>query len=64
MKNLWNWFKDEESGQGMVEYALIIAVIAAIVIVVMGILGPKIVTLGKTDKLNAPTVNTSDGTLS
>ena len=28
MKEMMNWLKEEESGQGMVEYALIIALIA------------------------------------
>lgn len=31
MKNLMNWFISEESGQGMVEYALILALVAIIV---------------------------------
>ena len=38
---LLNWFKDEE-GQGMVEYGLIIALIAIVVIVALALLGPKI----------------------
>ena len=38
---LLNWFKDEE-GQGMVEYGLIIALIAIVVIVALAALGPKI----------------------
>ncbi len=38
---LMNWFKDEE-GQGMVEYGLIIALIAIVVIVALVALGPKI----------------------
>ncbi len=54
MSDLGCWFKNEESGQGMVEYALIISVIAAIVIVVMGILGPKIVNLAKSTNLAEP----------
>ena len=32
MKNLVNWFKNEQSGQGMVEYALIIALVAVFLI--------------------------------
>lgn len=35
MKNLFNLFKDE-SGQGMVEYGLIIAVVALVVVVALG----------------------------
>ena len=38
---LRKWFKDEE-GQGMVEYGLIIALIAIVVIVALALLGPKI----------------------
>ena len=38
---LRNWFKDEE-GQGMVEYGLIIGLIAIVVIVALVALGPKI----------------------
>lgn len=34
MKKLMNWLKNEESGQGMVEYGLIIVVIALVVVVV------------------------------
>ena len=35
------WFRDEE-GQGMVEYGLIIALIAIVVIAALVLLGPKI----------------------
>jgi pilus assembly protein Flp/PilA len=38
---LSKWLKDEE-GQGMVEYGLIIALIAIVVIVALALLGPKI----------------------
>ena len=38
---LRKWFTDEE-GQGMVEYGLIIALIAIVVIVALVLLGPKI----------------------
>ena len=38
---LRNWFRDEE-GQGMVEYGLIIGLIAVVVIVALVALGPKI----------------------
>ena len=45
MKNLVNWFKNEESGQGMVEYALIIALVSIAAIAALLILGPKIATM-------------------
>lgn len=32
MKKLMNWLKNEESGQGMVEYGLIIALVAVVLI--------------------------------
>lgn len=45
MKNMINWLRQEESGQGMVEYGLIIAGIAVIVMVVIFTLGGQIKTL-------------------
>ncbi len=42
MKNVMKWLKNEESGQGMVEYGLIIALMAAVIIAGIAILGPKI----------------------
>ena len=42
MKNFVNWLKNEESGQGMVEYGLILALIAVGVIAALIILGPKV----------------------
>ncbi|HOA34510.1 MAG TPA: Flp family type IVb pilin [Clostridiales bacterium] len=41
---LMNWLRDEE-GQAMVEYGLIIALIAIAVIGALAILGPKIAKL-------------------
>lgn len=41
MKKFVNWLKNEESGQGMVEYALILALIAVVCIVGFGLLGNK-----------------------
>ena len=35
-------FAPKEKGQGLVEYAIILALIAIVVIVVMGILGKKV----------------------
>ena len=45
MKNIINWLKKEESGQGMVEYGLIIAGIAIVVMVVIFTLGGQIKAL-------------------
>lgn len=42
MRNLMNWLKNEESGQGMVEYGLILALIAIVVIVALRALGTKV----------------------
>ena len=42
MKNFMNWFVSEESGQGLVEYGLIIALIAVVVIGALTALGTKI----------------------
>ena len=41
MKKLMNWLKNAESGQGMVEYGLILALIAVVVIVALRTLGEK-----------------------
>ncbi|MFW5649601.1 MAG: Flp family type IVb pilin [Candidatus Alkaliphilus sp. MAG34] len=38
MKKALNWFISEENGQGLVEYGLIIALIAVALIVVLGTL--------------------------
>ncbi len=35
MRNFLNWFTSEESGQGMVEYGLIIALVAVVLIVAL-----------------------------
>ncbi len=45
MRKMMNWLKNEESGQGMVEYALIIALIAIVVVAALIILGPKIANM-------------------
>lgn len=42
MKNLVNWFKNEESGQGMVEYALIIGLVSVVAVVALAALGGKL----------------------
>ncbi len=38
MSKIWNYFVSEESGQGMVEYGLIIALIAIALITAIGTL--------------------------
>ena len=42
MKEMMNWIANEEEGQGMVEYALILALIAIAAIAVLPGLGNKI----------------------
>ncbi len=42
MKEMMNWLSEEESGQGMVEYALIIALISIAAIAIMGTVGNAI----------------------
>ena len=44
MKKLIAWFKDEE-GQGMVEYGLLVALIALVVVAALLILGPRIANM-------------------
>lgn len=45
MKKFVKWMRNEESGQGMVEYGLIIALVAVAVIVALTALGGKVSTL-------------------
>ena len=42
MKKLMNWLAAEESGQGMVEYALILALVAIVAIVGLKAIGTTI----------------------
>lgn len=42
MKETFNWLMQEESGQGMVEYGIIIALIAVVVIAAVKLLGTTI----------------------
>ena len=42
MKKLMNAFLNEESGQGLVEYGLILALIAIVVIAILRIVGNKL----------------------
>lgn len=50
MKKFWDKFVSEESGQGMVEYGLILALIAVVVIGVLQALGGKV--QGTFDSIN------------
>ena len=45
MNALWNRFKSDESGQGLVEYGLVIALVAIAIIGTMVIFKDKIVGL-------------------
>lgn len=45
MEKLFAWLEKDESGQGMVEYGLIIAAIAVVAIVTLTPLGGKVATL-------------------
>ncbi|MDO4701560.1 MAG: Flp family type IVb pilin [Erysipelotrichaceae bacterium] len=45
MTKLLNWFSQEESGQGLVEYGLILALIAIVVIAAMSAVGGKLTKL-------------------
>ena len=51
MKKLFSWLKNEESGQGMVEYGLILALIAVVVIGALQFLGTA--TQEKLDEVGA-----------
>lgn len=42
MKKFLAWLKNEESGQGMVEYGLIVALIVVVIVVVIVAFGGKI----------------------
>ena len=44
MKNMMNWIANEEEGQGMVEYALILALISIVAIVALRTLGTTVNT--------------------
>jgi pilus assembly protein Flp/PilA len=43
MKTLFNWLRSEESGQGMVEYGLIIVVVALVAVVALSGVGNQLV---------------------
>lgn len=42
MKKLMNWLMEEESGQGMVEYGLILALISIAALTVLGLLSTNL----------------------
>ena len=42
MKKLMNWLKNEESGQGMVEYGLILALVAIAVVALLSTMGDRL----------------------
>jgi pilus assembly protein Flp/PilA len=54
MTKLWNRFVSEESGQGMVEYGLIIALISVVVVVVLGFIGKKLLNTFENINANLP----------
>ena len=45
MKEMMNWIANEEEGQGMVEYALILALIAIAAITILPGIGQKILAI-------------------
>lgn len=58
MKKFLNWLKSEESGQGMVEYGLIIVVVALVAVIGLGLLGGKLNTLFNGISLTPPPAST------
>lgn len=59
MKKFLAWLKNEESGQGMVEYGLIVALIVVVIVVVIVAFGDKITNLfnGIGNKIEEQTKN-------
>jgi pilus assembly protein Flp/PilA len=58
MKDLWTRFVDDESGQGLVEYVLIIALVAIGLVAIMLIFRNSI---GNIFKTSANTLNNAPG---
>lgn len=42
MRDVLNWLASEESGQGMVEYGLILALVSIAVVIVLGTMGGQL----------------------
>jgi pilus assembly protein Flp/PilA len=63
MRELWNNFVADESGQGLTEYVLIIGLIAIAIIVMIAAFGQQIGTLftNWTTRLNQPDVTGAGG---
>ena len=45
MNRFMNWFANEESGQGMVEHGLIIALVSIVVIAALTLVGGKLTAI-------------------
>ena len=45
MSKFMNWFANEESGQGMVEYGLIIALVSIVVIAILKVVGTNLTVI-------------------
>jgi pilus assembly protein Flp/PilA len=63
LQNAWFRARDEESGQGLVEYALIIAIVSLGAVLALGFLSGKINTLFSKagNQLNQPAVTSNVG---
>ncbi len=44
-RNLSQWFPRMERGQGLIEYALILVLVAVVVIAILGLLGPSLAAI-------------------